>query len=60
MEMVIDRLIGRARDAGSLRADAPGSVILVLSMALQTVSGLGSEADREKAITIVLDGLRSS
>jgi AcrR family transcriptional regulator len=59
VEGVIDRLIGRARDAGSLRADAPGSVILLLSMALQSVSGLGSEADREKAITIVLDGLRS-
>lgn len=59
MESVIDRLIGRARDAGSLRADAPGSVILVLSMALQSVSGLGPEADREKAITIVLDGLRA-
>ena len=59
MESVIDRLIGRARDAGSLRLDASGSVILVLSMALQSVSGLGSEADREKAITIVLDGLRA-
>ncbi len=59
MESVIDRLIGRARDAGSLRPDAPGSVILVLSMALQSVSGLGLAADREKAITIVLDGLRA-
>jgi hypothetical protein len=28
-------------------------------MALPSVLGLGSEADREKAITIVLDGLRS-
>jgi AcrR family transcriptional regulator len=59
MEAVIDRVIGRARDAGSLRADASGSVILLLSMALQSVAGLGDAAGHDLAITIVLDGLRA-
>jgi AcrR family transcriptional regulator len=59
IEDVIDRLIGRAREGGSLRPDATGSVILLLSMALQSVAGLGDPGDREKAISIVLDGLRA-
>jgi AcrR family transcriptional regulator len=59
METVIDRLIGRAKDAGTLRADASGSVILILSMALQSVAGLGDTSGHDKAITIVLDGLRA-
>jgi AcrR family transcriptional regulator len=59
METVIDRLIGRAKDAGTLRTDASGSVILILSMALQSVAGLGDASGHDKAITIVLDGLRA-
>jgi AcrR family transcriptional regulator len=59
MENVIDQLLGRARDAGTLRQDATGSVILILSMALQSVAGLGDAAGHDKAITIVLDGLRA-
>jgi AcrR family transcriptional regulator len=59
MENVIDRLLGRARDAGELRPDATGSVILILSMALQSVAGLGDTRDHDRAITIVLDGLRA-
>ena len=59
VEGVIDRLMGRARDAGALRADASGSVILLLSMALQSVSALGDDRDRDLAVSIVLDGLRA-
>ena len=59
IEAVIDQVIGRAHDAGSLRADAGGSVILLLSMALQSVAGLGDSAGHDLAITIVLDGLRA-
>jgi AcrR family transcriptional regulator len=60
MEAVIDKLIDRARATGELRADASGSVILLLSMAMQSVSALGSQTDRETAISIVLDGLRAN
>jgi AcrR family transcriptional regulator len=59
MEKVIDRLIGRASAAGDLRADATGPVILRLSMALQSVAGFGESDDHDKAISIVLDGLRA-
>jgi AcrR family transcriptional regulator len=58
MEGVIDRLISRAQEAGALRSDVTGSVILQLSIALQSVSGLADAADHEKAISVVLDGLR--
>ncbi|MCU1527992.1 MAG: hypothetical protein JWP75_1755 [Frondihabitans sp.] len=58
MEEVIDRLIGRAQEVGALRSDVTGSVILQLSIALQSVAGLTDSADHEKAISIVLDGLR--
>jgi AcrR family transcriptional regulator len=59
IEAVIARLIGRAQDAGELRADVTGSVILQLSIALQSISGLVRSSDHEKAIDIVLDGLRA-
>ena len=57
MEQVIDGLIGRAKAAGALRADATGSLILRLSMALQSVAGFGDPAEHEEAISLVLDGL---
>jgi len=59
MESVIGRLITRAQEAGELRADVDGSVILQLSIALQSVSGLGDPSRHEQAISIVLDGLRT-
>ncbi len=58
MESVIGRLIQRAQEAGTLREDVTGSVILELSIALQSIGGLGDGRDHEKAISIVLDGLR--
>ncbi|HEX4057152.1 MAG TPA: TetR/AcrR family transcriptional regulator [Galbitalea sp.] len=58
MESVIERLIGRARAAGELRADATGSIILRLSLALQSVAGFGDAEEQERTISIVLDGLR--
>jgi AcrR family transcriptional regulator len=58
VEDVIDRLIRRAQEAGDLRPDVTGSVILQLSIALQSISGLADPADTEKAISVVLDGLR--
>ncbi|WP_137843328.1 TetR/AcrR family transcriptional regulator [Microbacterium sp. 2FI] len=58
IEEVIDRLLKRAQHEGTLRADVSGSVILGLSIALQSISGLADHGDHEKAITIVLDGLR--
>ncbi len=60
IESVIGQLLGRARDTGSLRADATGSVVRLLSMALQSVAGLGTAEEHELAIQIVLDGLRAS
>jgi AcrR family transcriptional regulator len=49
----------RAQESGDLRTDATGSLILRLSMALQSVAGLDDAAEHEKAISIVLDGLRA-
>jgi AcrR family transcriptional regulator len=59
VEGVIDRLIGRAREAGALRPDATGAVIRHLSLALQSVAGLGDDGEHDTAISIVLDGLRA-
>ena len=59
MESVINRLIRRAQDAGALRTDATGPVILRLSLALQSVAGFGAESEHAQAISIVLDGLRA-
>ncbi len=59
MEQVIDRLIGRAHASGDLRRDATGPVILRLSLALQSVAGFGSPDEQDRAISIVLDGLRA-
>lgn len=58
IEAVISRLLARAQETGSLRADVTGPVILGLSIALQSISGLADARDHEKAISIVLDGLR--
>ena len=58
MEVVIDRLIGRAHESGDLRREATGPVILRLSLALQSVAGFGSTVEQDEAISIVLDGLR--
>jgi hypothetical protein len=59
MESIIDRLLARARDAGTLRRDVTGPVILQLSMALQSIAGLGGPGEHDQAISIVLDGLRT-
>jgi AcrR family transcriptional regulator len=59
IESVIGRLLGRARDAGALRADASGATVRLLSLALQSVAGLGTSAEHDLAIQIVLDGLRA-
>ena len=59
IEGVIGRLIGRAQEAGELRSDVNGSVILQLSIALQSISGLVASSEHRKAIDIVLDGLRA-
>jgi AcrR family transcriptional regulator len=59
MEVVIDRLIGRAHESGDLRRDVTGPVILRLSLALQSVAGFGSTVEQDEAISIVLEGLRA-
>jgi hypothetical protein len=59
IEELIRILIHRAQDAGELRHDVTGSVILQLSIALQSISGLVGSSEHRKAIDIVLDGLRS-
>jgi AcrR family transcriptional regulator len=58
MEQVIDRLLDRAQAEGKLRPDATGSIILRLSMALQSVAAFGEPAEQDLAISIVLDGFR--
>lgn len=60
MEAAIGSLIQRAQDAGVLRPDVTGSVILELSIALQSIAGLGDDHDHERAVQIVLDGLRAA
>jgi len=59
MESVIGRLITRAQKSGELRSDVDGSVILQLSIALQSTAGLAGPGQHEQAISIVLDGLRN-
>ncbi|WP_369369811.1 TetR/AcrR family transcriptional regulator [Promicromonospora sp. Populi] len=58
MEAAINSLIERAQEEGTLRPDVSGSVILELSIALQSIAGLGNDHNHEKAIQIILDGLR--
>ena len=58
MEDVIGRLISRAQQSGDLRPDVTGPLILQLSIALQSISGLADRGEHERAITVVLDGLR--
>lgn len=58
MEAAIDSLIQHAQEAGVLRPDVTGAVILELSIALQSIAGLGNDHNHERAIQIVLDGLR--
>lgn len=59
VEVVINHLIARAQAVGTLRSDVTGPDILHLSMALQSVAGLGDGSEHDRAISIVLDGLRT-
>ena len=59
VESVIGQLIRRAQDAGALRSDVTGSVILQLSLAMQSIAGFGSDEDYDSALTVVIDGLRA-